>query len=116
MLHRQTTNQNSLSSSSTRHEPPPSTRPTSAELWRAFIAHARGFRGANLTVFENAEAKAAVRDRHQDQLWCSLDLKQLSVLPADFYEALTNQYPFAIGAVPIRQGAVNGVIIAFDSA
>jgi hypothetical protein len=44
------------------------------------------------------------------------DLKQLSVLPADFYEALANQYPSAIGAVPVRQGAINGVIIAFDSA
>ena len=44
------------------------------------------------------------------------DLKQLSVLPTDFYEALANQYPSAIGAVPVCQGAINGVIIAFDSA
>ncbi|KAG1496569.1 hypothetical protein G6F52_012923 [Rhizopus delemar] len=106
MLHGQTTNQNSPSPSSTRHEPPASTRTTtSAELWRTFTAHARGFRGANLTVFENVEAKAAVRDRNQDQLWVQsnemnsavFDLKQLSVLPADFYEALANQYPSAIG-------------------
>ncbi|KAG0773976.1 hypothetical protein G6F22_014435 [Rhizopus arrhizus] len=44
------------------------------------------------------------------------DLKQLSVLPTDFYEALANQYPSAIGAVPVCQGAINGVIIAFDFA
>ncbi|KAG1058682.1 hypothetical protein G6F42_028578 [Rhizopus arrhizus] len=44
------------------------------------------------------------------------DLKQLSVLPADFHETLANQYPSATEAVPVRQGAINGVIIAFDSA
>ncbi|KAG0736494.1 hypothetical protein G6F57_006556 [Rhizopus arrhizus] len=97
MLHGQTANQNSPSPSSTRHEPPASTRTTtSAELWKTFTAHARGFRGDNLTVFENVEAKAAVRDRNQDQLWVQsnemnsavFDLKQLSVLPADFSEAL----------------------------
>ncbi|KAG1167936.1 hypothetical protein G6F36_012388 [Rhizopus arrhizus] len=125
MLHGQTTNQNSPSPSSTRHEPPTSTRTTtSAELWRTFTAHARGFRGANFTVFENVKAKAAVRDRNQGQLWVQsnemnsavFDLKQLSVLPTDFYEALANQYPSAIGAVPVCQGAINGVIIAFDFA
>ncbi|KAG1395976.1 hypothetical protein G6F58_011830 [Rhizopus delemar] len=125
MLHGQTANQNSPSPSSTRHEPPASTRTTtSAELWRTFTAHARGFRGANFTVFENVKAKAAVRDRNQGQLWVQsnemnsavFDLKQLSVLPTDFYEALANQYPSAIGAVPVCQGAINGVIIAFDFA
>src|SRR6478735_5085822 len=116
MLHGQTTNQNSPSPSSTRHEPPTSTRTTtSAELWRTFTAHARGFRGANFTVFENVKAKAAVRDRNQGQLWVQsnemnsavFDLKQLSVLPADFHETLANQYPSAIEAVPVRQGAIN---------
>ncbi|ORE04479.1 hypothetical protein BCV72DRAFT_257278 [Rhizopus microsporus var. microsporus] len=110
MLHGQTINHNSPSPPSTRHE--------------TLTAYARDFREANLTVFENAEAKAAVRDRNQDQLWvqsnemnsAAFDLKQLSVLPADFYEALVNQYPSAIEAVPVRQEAINGVIIAFDSA
>ncbi|PHZ10868.1 uncharacterized protein RHIMIDRAFT_258072, partial [Rhizopus microsporus ATCC 52813] len=110
---------------STKHESSASTRPTtSAELWRTFTAHAGGFRGANLTVFENTEAKAAVRVRNQNQLWVQsnemnsavFDLKQLSVLPADFYEALPNQYSSAVVAVPVRQGAINGGIIAFDSA
>lgn len=44
------------------------------------------------------------------------DLKQPPVLPTDFYEALANQYFSTIETVPVRQGAINGVIIAFDSA
>ncbi|KAG1135020.1 hypothetical protein G6F37_013503 [Rhizopus arrhizus] len=97
---------------------------SSAELWKTFTGYSRAVRGQNVTVFEDPAAKAAAKQKRQAEIWVQsteinsavFDVKQLPIVPATFYRALADQYPAAIGAVPVRQGTTNGVVIAFDSA
>ncbi|KAG1145285.1 hypothetical protein G6F37_012171 [Rhizopus arrhizus] len=96
---------------------------SSSDLWKTFSAHARGFRGSKVTIFEDSNAKNAAHERRRAQLWIQsselnsavFDLAQMPITPASFFTALAAQYPDAIGAVPVRQGTTNGTVIAFDT-
>lgn len=106
-----------------RHASTRSHTQSSADIWNIFTAFTRGFRGTKVTVFEDVEAKMVVKDRRQWQIWIQsakingavFDLLESPVTPAKFYEALSLQYPAAIGATVVHQGTINGTIIAFDS-
>ncbi|KAG1396917.1 hypothetical protein G6F58_011621 [Rhizopus delemar] len=96
---------------------------SSSDLWKTFSAHARGFRGSKVTIFEDSNAKNAAHECRRAQLWIQsselnsavFDLAQMPITPASFFTALAAQYTDAIGAVPVRQGTTNGTVIAFDT-
>jgi hypothetical protein len=96
--------------SQARHASIRSHAQSSADIWKTFIVFTRDLRGIKLTVFEDVKTKMVVKDRRQRQIWIQsaeinnavFDLMESSVAPAKFYEALSLQYPAAIGATAVR--------------
>ncbi|KAG1080412.1 hypothetical protein G6F42_023364 [Rhizopus arrhizus] len=80
--------------------------------------------GTSVTAFEDTSAKLAARERRQARIWIQsaeknsavFDLKAMNISAPAFYQALSLQFPEAIGATPVQQNTMNVTIIAFDSA
>ncbi|KAI8137337.1 hypothetical protein BJV82DRAFT_701661, partial [Fennellomyces sp. T-0311] len=107
---------------------PTSATKTSSQLWSEFRSHSIQYHARNHErqihlVFEDVEAKAAQRQQKMEQLWIRsaeknsvvFDLRRHSFLGTTFLDALTAQYPDAIG-VDHKPGEQNGIaIVAFGS-
>ncbi|KAG1135463.1 hypothetical protein G6F37_012831 [Rhizopus arrhizus] len=110
------------------HSSPNANQPTSAfesaTIWQSFRQFSKTVRGTSVTAFEDTSAKLAARERRQARIWIQsaeknsavFDLKAMNISAPAFYQALSFQFPEAIGATPVQQNSMNGTIIAFDSA